>query len=529
MGAEAGMGQASQMLARSSSAPQPVAPGSSLRDIADRLARLSPVVEMRGDAEVVAVTADSREVAPGWLYCARRGARADGHDHAVEAVERGAAALLVERWLPLAVPQLRVTFARPLIGPAAAMVYGDPSMRLATVAVTGTNGKTTTALLARHALLAGGRKSGAIGTLGVAGVQVRPTRGATAMTTPDPCDLQATLAQLIADGFDSAVLEASSQGLDQDRLAGCDVALAIWLNLSPEHLDYHGTLEQYYASKARLFDPALSARGLICIDDEWGRRLAAQARIPITTFGHHPGADVRVQLLSTGADGTRVRITGPGEEVAVRAPVVGAVNANNLAAAYLAARRLGVTPADAARGIATAPMVPGRFHVVDAGQPFRVVIDYAHTPDALGNVLSTVRSLTTGQVHLVLGCRGGRDRYKRPAMGRAAAAGAQHVVFTSDNAGPEQPATIVAEMMVGAVEVADRRVDVEYDRACAITAAIRAAAPGDAVVVTGRGPERAKPDGRFGTDRTDEEVARAALAGLGYDAQPGAFASGRSC
>jgi UDP-N-acetylmuramoyl-L-alanyl-D-glutamate--2,6-diaminopimelate ligase len=493
-----------------------------LREVAHRLRGLTSAVEVRGDADVCGVTADSRAVRPGWLFCARRGEHSDGHDHAADALRRGAAALLVERWLPVAVPQVRVAHTRPLIGHAAAMVHGNPSLRLATVAVTGTNGKTTTAFLARHALLAGERRTAAIGTLGTTGPAKDVPHALSAMTTPGACDLQATLGAMVADGFDSVVIEASSQGLDQDRLAGCDIALAVWLNLSPEHLDYHGTVEQYYAAKARLFDPSLSARGLVCIDDQWGRRLAAQARIPITTFGRHPHADVRFDVVSTGIDGTQIRIRDGVDDVVVRSGVIGSVNAANIAAAYLVGKRSGVGPADAVRGIAEAPAVPGRFQLLEAGQPFHVVIDYAHTPDALEKLLDTARTLAApgGEVHLVLGCRGGRDRYKRPGMGRAAASGAHHVVFTTDHPGAERPAAIVTEMLVGALEVPERHVDIELDRSRAIAAAIRAAHPGDVVVMSGRGPERG--DIRwFGPGRTDEELAAGALAHRGYLARAG--------
>jgi UDP-N-acetylmuramoyl-L-alanyl-D-glutamate--2,6-diaminopimelate ligase len=486
-----------------------------VRHLARRLGAELSAAARSGDPAIHGVTSDSAAVRPGWLFCAVRGAEHDGHDFIDEAVGRGAAAVLVERWMPRDVPQLKVGFTRPLVGIAAAHVLGEPSTALRLAAVTGTNGKTTTTHLAWSALRGGHRRAGVIGTLGTRyGRVVVPG----SMTTPPAWALQHTLADMVTAGMDFAVMEASSQGLDQDRLAGTRVEVATWLNLTPEHLDYHGTLEQYYSSKARLFDPALAARGLICIDDAWGRRLAAQARIPVTTFGTSADADVTIELLGTDCTATSVRLHGPDGDVVLAAPVAGRVNLTNIAAAYLIARALDVPRVEAVAGIAAAEPLPGRTQQLQLGQPFFVIVDYAHTPDALGALIELARSLTYsgGRVRLVLGCRGGKDRFKRPEMGRIAAI-ADAPVFTSDSPGREDPDEIVAQMLVGTIGAAHDHIRVERDRRGAIEQAIESAGPGDVVLISGRGHEATRVVGGAAEHFDDAAVARDALTRMGYD------------
>ncbi len=470
--------------------------------------------EVRGDALIDDVSVDSQACRPGVLFCAVRGTARDGHLFAEDAVAHGASALLVEHWLPLPVPQIRVPWARLAAGLAAAAVHGRPSAQMDVVGVTGTNGKTTTTYLLHAALGAGGRRPGMIGT-----VEVRWPGGSqpAGLTTPASTTLQRMLARMRDDGVDSVVLEASSQGLDQQRLTGTQFALGVFLNLGHDHLDYHGTVEHYYASKAILFEPDLSRHGLVCIDDEWGRRLAYQARIPVTTFGVSAGGDVRVEVLKTGLDGTRVRLVGVDGDPELAAPVIGAVNAANIAAAYLAARHLGVDPDAAAAGLAGCELVPGRFQLVDHGQPFLVVVDYAHTPDALAHLLRTARDLTApgGRVHLVVGSRGGKDRMKRPLTGRVAGT-ADHPVITTDSPGNEDPAGIVEQIMVGTLDVPSGHVEAEPDRRRAIRHVVATAAPGDVVVITGRGHEPTRRVGDVNEAFDDREEAAEALRARGY-------------
>lgn len=470
--------------------------------------------QVRGDAQVTDVSLDSQDCRRGTLFCAVRGTARDGHGFAEEAVRRGASALLVERWLPLPVPQVRVLLSRPAAGLAAAEVYGHPSAAMDLVGVTGTNGKTTTAYLLQAALAAGGRRPGMIGTVEVRGPGWwQPAR----LTTPEATELQRLLARMRDAGADSAVLEASSQGLDQHRLAGTRFRLGVFLNLGAEHLDYHGTVEHYYAAKAALLDPTMSERGLVCVDDDWGRRLAYQAQIPVTTFGRTPHADVTVELLGTGLGGTRVRLCGIDEDPELEAPVVGAVNAGNLAAAYLSARHLGVDPAAAAGGLAGCEAVPGRFQLVESGQPFLVVIDYAHTPDALGHLLETGRALAApdGRVHLVVGSRGGKDRMKRPLTGRVAAS-ADHPVISTDSPGDENPGRIIDEILVGTLDVPRDHIEVEPDRRRAIRHVIESARAGDVVVITGRGHEPTRRIAGRTEGFDDRDEAAAALRACGY-------------
>ncbi|HZD66834.1 MAG TPA: UDP-N-acetylmuramoyl-L-alanyl-D-glutamate--2,6-diaminopimelate ligase, partial [Acidimicrobiales bacterium] len=377
--------------------------------------------EVHGEALVEGVTEDSHAVVPGMLFCAVRGARVDGHTCAERAVERGAAALLVERWLDLDVPQLRVPNTRAALGPVAAAVYGRPSAALRTVGVTGTNGKTTVTWALAEAFAAAGWAPGLIGTIET---RVVDRRQRAALTTPQPSELQATLATMAAEGVEALAMEVSSQALDQCRVDGICFDVAVFLGMAPEHLDYHGTMAHYYASKAALFDPARATLGVVRVDDEWGRRLAHQAAIPVTTFGTSPEAQVRVEEVSTGLWGTRCRLRGgPDGTVELASPLIGAYNATNLAATYLAARLLGVGRDEAVAGIGACEPVPGRFQPVDRGQPFLVVVDFAHTPDAMAVAVDTARSLVApgGRVHVVFGCAGERDRLKRPTMGRAAA------------------------------------------------------------------------------------------------------------
>jgi UDP-N-acetylmuramoyl-L-alanyl-D-glutamate--2,6-diaminopimelate ligase len=469
--------------------------------------------ERRGDDVTVAdATHDSRQVGPGWLFCCIVGSRSDGHDHAAGAVEQGATALLVDRWLQLPVAQVRVPDVRAATGPAAAVVQGRPSDQLTVVGVTGTNGKTTTTALLEGAFGAAGVGTGVIGTVAtrIHGEVVPGVR-----TTPEGPDLQRLLRRMVDRGVDAVAIEVSSHGLDLHRIDGTRIAVALYTNLSQDHLDFHGTMEAYLAAKARLFTPALTERGLVHLDGPWGRRLADLATIPIETFGEAADADHRVVDVTTDVDGGSAVVVGPdGRRTTVRTALLGRFNVLNAVGAVLAAEAAGVPTDAAVAGVAAATGPPGRVERVDAGQPFTVIVDYAHTPDALAQLIAAVRDALdgSGRVHVVIGCGGDRDRGKRPAMG-AVAVTADVAVLTSDNPRSEDPAAILAAVEAGARDAlrsGDGAADlhVEVDRRAAIALALRRARPGDVVLVAGKGHET----GQELADRTlpfdDREVVR---------------------
>ncbi|HEX2028141.1 MAG TPA: UDP-N-acetylmuramoyl-L-alanyl-D-glutamate--2,6-diaminopimelate ligase [Nitriliruptorales bacterium] len=470
--------------------------------------------ERRSHAALVDATHDSRQVEPGWLYCAVPGATVDGHRFAAHAAAAGAAALLVERWLDVDVPQLLVPSVRRAMGPLAAAIHGRPSDRLAVVGITGTNGKTTTAYLLESAFGSGAVGTGVIGTIETR-VHGEPQPGV--RTTPEATDLQRLLATMYARGVDAVAMEVSSHGLHQHRVDGTRFVVAVFTNLTQDHLDYHGSLENYFAAKARLFTPGFTARGLVCVDDRWGRRLTRVATVPVETFGTSRSADIRVTDVTTGVRGTRCRVIGDGPNVTLATRLIGVHNAVNAAAAYLAATRAGIDPDAAVAGIAASDGVPGRLEPVDRGQPFAVLIDYAHTPEALSRVVQEGRRLTSpnGRVHVVVGCGGDRDRGKRPLMGRIAAE-AGHAVLTSDNPRSEDPDAILVEVAKGAHEVPEAEVLVEPDRRTAIASAVAAAGPGDVVLIAGKGHETHQElaDRRVAFD--DRVVAAEALAARGW-------------
>ncbi len=466
-------------------------------------------VECAGDATISGVTHDSRLVRPGWLFLAMAGSRTDGSAYAASAVQAGATALAVEHFLDLPVAQLKVSSVRRAAGPLSAAFHGRPSEALAVVGVTGTNGKTTTCELVRACCEA---HSGPAGQIGTVGTHIGAAFFPASLTTPEATELQDIFADMVAAGVRHVAMEVSSHGLDQHRIDGTRFALAVFLNLTPEHLEYHGTMERYLEAKARLFDPGRAQRGLVCIDDRWGERLARSAEIPLTTYGRSRSADVVYSGTGYGLDGITVRLRGIDGGVELRSPLVGTVNAPNVAAAYLSARLLGIDPDTAADAIARCAAPPGRFEVVTTDEPFIVAVDYAHTPDALAALLDTAHALAApgGGVAVVLGARGGRYRGKRPTMG-AIAARAARVVFTTDSPGDEDPRAILAHLLDGARTVPGAQIAVELDRRLAIAKAVNQAAPGDVVVLTGRGHETTQRFGDARVELDDREAARAAL------------------
>jgi UDP-N-acetylmuramoyl-L-alanyl-D-glutamate--2,6-diaminopimelate ligase len=450
---------------------------------------------------------DARRVSPGALFACVPGLRADGHDFAPDAVARGAAALLVERELDLPVPQLVVEDVRTAMALAADTFFRHPTRELDVAAVTGTNGKTTTAFLLYSILAAAGRRPGLLGTIEM---RLGGERRAVTRTTPEAIDLQRTFREMLEGGDRSCAMEASSHAAQLGRLLGTRFAVLVFTNLSQDHLDFHGTLEAYFDAKRRLFsEPDVDGNrppAAVNVGDDHGRRLAAELRSlgqrPLT-FGFADDADVRPEGLELTTSASRFRAAG----IAVASPLRGRFNAENVLGAIAAARLLGIEDDAIVRGVEHVSGVPGRFEAVDEGQPFAVLVDYAHTPEALANVLAEARSLAAGRLICVFGCGGDRDRGKRLLMGEVASRLADRVVVTSDNPRREDPLVIIEEILAGT----GGKADVEPDRAAAIARALEDADEGDVVVIAGKGHEQ----GQEFADRTvpfdDREVARDAL------------------
>jgi UDP-N-acetylmuramoyl-L-alanyl-D-glutamate--2,6-diaminopimelate ligase len=424
---------------------------------------------------------DDRLVGPGTLFFCVPGFTRDGHDFAPEALARGAAALVVERPLGLGVPEVVVPSVRAAMASAAARFHGDPTARLAVVGVTGTNGKTTTAFLARSLLEAAGRRCGLLGTVKsvVAGEERTVAR-----TTPEAIDLQRDFRAMVDGGDEACAMEVSSHALELRRADAIHFAVAIFTNLTQDHLDFHPTMEDYFEAKRRLFQMDVRTP-IVNVDDAYGRRLAEELPGAVT-IALDREATYRARDVHTEIAGARFTLDGPDGAVELRSPLPGRFNVQNVLCAVAAARALGVDMQDVAAALPGVERVPGRFEPVDEGQDFAVLVDYAHTPDSLENVLRAARELTEGRLHCVFGCGGDRDRGKRPVMGGIAAALADHVVVTSDNPRSEDPAAIVQEILAGAGEGAD----VELDRRAAIARALAAARAGDVVVVAGKGHEQ---------------------------------------
>ena len=454
------------------------------------------LVAVDGDTtvDISSITSDSRRTAPAALFACVPGRVTDGHDHARVAVAAGAVGLLCERPLDLDVAQVIVTSVRAALGLVAAALYGWPSEDLVVVGVTGTNGKTTTATLLASVLGAHGWEAASLGTL----TQAR--------TTPEAPELQERLARFRRDGVRALAMEVSSHALDQHRVDGIRFAAGVFTNLTQDHLDYHLSMENYFAAKARLFEPGRCGVAVVNRDDPYGRRLISTLETsgpPVVTFGAADAEDLRVEV--TGS-----RFCWRGQEVHLA--LGGRFNVANALAAATAAEALGVATDDIAAGLAAVPAVRGRFERVDAGQDFTVVVDFAHTPDGLRHALGAARELTTGRLVVVFGAGGDRDHAKRPAMGRVAAELADLAVVTSDNPRGEDPGAIIAEVVAGAAQ--PERVRVIPDRAEAIEVAVWVAGPGDVVVVAGKGHESGQEIRGQVRPFDDVEVTRRALGRL---------------
>ncbi len=461
------------------------------------------------DLQISGLAYDNRLVTPGTLFFCVPGFTRDGHDFAADAVARGAVALVVERRLALDVPQLEVASARAAMAPAAAAFYGDPTSRLRVAGVTGTNGKTTSAFLIRALLEADGRPTGLLGTVKsvIGGVEHDVER-----TTPEAIDLQRTFRAMADAGDRACVMEVSSHALQLRRADAIHFAAALFTNLTQDHLDFHPTMEDYFGAKRLLFCGAeRPGASVINIDDPYGARLAADVDEPVTFALRAGDAAYRATDVRTGLDGSRFSVSTPGDgQLELHSPLRGEFNVYNVLGALATARALDVGVQTCVEAIATAGQVPGRFETVDEGQPFAVLVDYAHTPDSLENVLRAARPLTEGRLHVVFGCGGDRDRGKRPLMGEIARRLADRVIVTSDNPRSEDPEAIIAEILEGS----GRDVIHDADRHAAITRAIAEAGAGDVVVIAGKGHEQGQEfaDGRK-IPFDDVTVARAILRG----------------
>ena len=501
--------------APSPGAPAPVRPaGARPRLLADLVAAvpgLSAPAPLHGVA-VTGCTHDSRAVRPGDLYAALPGARAHGADFAAQAAGLGAVAVLTDpagaqRAADAGLAVLVADAPRAVLGAVARWVHEDPAAGMLVLGITGTNGKTTTAFLLEAGLRAAGHPTGLLGTvLTRIGDDVVPS----VRTTPEATDLQALLAVMRERGTTAVAMEVSSHALALGRVDGLVYDTAAFTNLSQDHLDFHASMEEYEAAKASLFTPERARQGVVCVDDAAGRRIAAGAGIPVTTVATADGvdADVLVRDVDLRPDGSSFRLTGA-VEVAGSVRLPGRFNVANAAVALVSLAVSGVDAAVAAQGIADLPGVPGRMETVDAGQPFLAVVDYAHTPEAVASVLSTVRGVTAGQLVVVLGCGGDRDAAKRPLMARAAVEGADVAVLTSDNPRSEDPLEILRQMTAGVGD--DPRVVVEPDRREAIARAVQLVGPGGAVVVAGKGHETGQEVAGVVTPFDDRVVLREAL------------------
>ncbi len=467
--------------------------------------------------EVSALAYDSRSVMPGTLFFAVPGAHVDGHRFVGEAVERGAVAAVVEREVPdVAVPQLIVARTRDALADAADAWYGRPSERLRVMGVTGTDGKTTTAYLARDVLRAAGRRPGLIGTVSL-GIGDESEPNVHRNTTPEAPELQELLARMVAAGNDSVVMEATSHGLAQGRVRKVRFDVGILTNLTSEHLDFHGSLENYRAAKAMLFEEASTA--ILNADDPHFGFFREHARGRVVTYAVEADADLRASALEADGAGTAFRLAAPGWAGRVHVPLPGAFNVQNALAALALAHVERIEPDVAAHAIAASRGVPGRMETVDEGQPFALIVDYAHTTDSLGKVLRVLRPLASGRLIAVFGSAGERDPSKRAPMGRVAGELADVVVVTDEDPRLEDPRAINQEIAGGARAGGARDGEslfVVDDRTAAVAHAVALARPGDVILLAGKGHEASII---YGTEKRwwdEKEVARRTLRDAGY-------------
>lgn len=478
------------------------------------------VIECRGDltTSLKAITDDSRSAQQGSVFVAVKGERADGHRFIPDVLKAGAAALVVERAMTdCSIPCVQVADSRKALGVLASRFYGDPSAQMRMIGVTGTNGKTTTTYLSKAMLEAAGFRVGLIGTVAYRiGGEVLPA----SQTTPGALELQQLLAKMAGERCTTVVMEVSSHALAQERTAGCEYDVAVFTNLTQDHLDFHKTMEAYFAAKARLFTGLMGTgkpnkRAIVNSDDPAGERIVRLCPAPVWTYGMRTKADVLADQVRLSIDGTTFIARTPAGSFPIESHLVGEHNVYNVLASLGVALHEGATPTQIQEAVARVVNVPGRFERVLAGQPFTVVVDYAHTEDALIRLLTAAQTVRTGRLITVFGCGGDRDRGKRPKMGKAAVRLSDVVILTSDNPRTEDPLAILEEVEVGVREAMAERPQVHYqkiaDRREAIETAIRLARPDDMVVIAGKGHEDYQILGTQKFHFDDREVAREAI------------------
>ncbi len=478
------------------------------------------IVERLGDLDgsITSVTDDSRSVSAGSLFVAVKGERVDGHKYVGQAIKAGAAAIVgqdsVER---ASVPFVQVTDSRKALGLIGSRFYGDPSAQLAMIGVTGTNGKTTTTYLCKALLENIGRRVGLIGTVAYqVGAETIPA----SHTTPGAVELQRLLARMNEAQLDSVVMEVSSHALAMDRTAGCEYDVAVFTNLTQDHLDYHRTMEEYFQAKLRLFTglgqgKKTRQRAIVNMDDPRGVYVRAACRVPVWGYALNVSADLVAENVRLSMNGSTFTAATPAGTFTVESRLVGEHNVYNLLGAIGVALHGGATCDQVREAVARVNNVPGRFERVAAGQDFTVVVDYAHTEDALVRLLTAARTLKTQRIITLFGCGGDRDRGKRPKMGRAAVEFSDVVILTSDNPRTEDPLAILREVEAGVHEALQRRPSVQYhmvaDRREAIGTAVRLARPGDILLIAGKGHEDYQIVGTKKMHFDDREVAREAI------------------
>ncbi len=477
-------------------------------------------VEGALDREVAGIAYDSRRVVPGMVFVAVRGQRVDGHDFIVPAVDRGAVAVICERngVLKTRATKIQVPDSREALARVAMTFYQHPSSRLKIIGVTGTNGKTVVAFMVKQVLETAGLKTGLIGTVHYeVGDRIIPAQ----RTTPESLELQQTLAQIAKAGCQACVLEVTSHGLDQKRVLGIEFDVAIFTNLTHDHIDYHGSMEDYFRTKQLLF-AALGRGGkrgtaVINIDDTYGARLAEAKHAEVQlTYGLQRKATLRASEIQLNGEGSQFQVETPKGSFACRLPLIGRHNVYNALAAVGAGFALNAEEGIIQTALNDMPAVPGRLEAIAGGQPFAVFVDYAHTDDALKNVLASLREVTGGRLLLLFGCGGGRDARKRPLMGKVAAELADFTLITSDNPRQEDPAEIAGQIEAGYRSVKTDSYEIELDRQRAIQQILGSARAGDTVLLAGKGHETYQEFENTVVPFDDRVIAQEALESLGF-------------